>query len=76
MKKSAVRLGLYITDERDRSFGGDYYHVRASDVVIDLDAHEMRNIDQGIHRSDPVKAIGSATCPTNRFTVSRSTICR
>ena len=56
MKKSAVRLGLYITDERDRSFGGDYYHVRASVVVIGLDAHEMRNIDQGIHRSEPVKA--------------------
>lgn len=41
-----VRLGLYVTEERDRNYG-DYYHVRASVVVIGPTRYEMQRIDQG-----------------------------
>ena len=43
-KPTPTRLGLYVTTERDRSYG-DYFHIKASVVTIGLNAYERRRID-------------------------------
>jgi len=55
-RTTGPRLGLLISEERDRSWR-DYYHVRATVVVIDPTADEMRRIDQGERLSIPYERV-------------------
>lgn len=48
-KPIATRLGLYVTTERDRSYG-DYFHIKAQVVTIGTTAYERRMIDEGRER--------------------------